>query len=47
MLEEAGVAATTGLDFDRVRGHRTLRLSFAGSHKDMCEAVARLADWLD
>ena len=47
MLEEAGVAATTGLDFDRVRGHRTLRLSFAGSHKDMCEAVTHLADWLD
>ncbi|MEA2832470.1 MAG: hypothetical protein QOG66_672 [Methylobacteriaceae bacterium] len=47
MLEEAGVAATTGLDFDRVRGHRTLRLSFAGSHDDMCEAVARLAAWLD
>jgi aspartate/methionine/tyrosine aminotransferase len=47
MLEEAGVAATTGLDFDRVRGHRTLRLSFAGSHEDMAEAIARLADWLD
>jgi aspartate/methionine/tyrosine aminotransferase len=46
MLEEAGVAATTGLDFDRVRGHRTMRLSFAGSHQDIREAVARLANWL-
>ncbi|MEA2758008.1 MAG: hypothetical protein QOH65_621 [Methylobacteriaceae bacterium] len=46
MLEEAGVAATTGLDFDRVRGQRTMRLSFAGSHQDIREAVARLANWL-
>jgi aspartate/methionine/tyrosine aminotransferase len=46
MLEEAGVAATTGLDFDRERGHRTMRLSFAGSHEDIREAVARLGDWL-
>jgi aspartate/methionine/tyrosine aminotransferase len=46
MLEEAGVAATTGLDFDRERGHRTMRLSFAGSHDDIREAVSRLADWL-
>ncbi|GAC1335030.1 MAG: aminotransferase class I/II-fold pyridoxal phosphate-dependent enzyme [Beijerinckiaceae bacterium] len=46
MLEKAGVAATTGLDFDRARGNRTLRLSFAGSHADMREAVTRLGDWL-
>ncbi|MBV9064306.1 MAG: aminotransferase class I/II-fold pyridoxal phosphate-dependent enzyme [Methylobacteriaceae bacterium] len=46
MLEEAGIAATPGLDFDRARGHQTLRLSFAGSHEDMREAVARLANWL-
>jgi aspartate/methionine/tyrosine aminotransferase len=46
MLEEAGVAATPGLDFDRVRGHRYLRLSFAGSEAEMAEAVARLEYWL-
>jgi len=46
MLEEAGVAVTTGLDFDRQRGHRTMRLSFAGSYEDMREAVARLGAWL-
>ena len=46
MLEEAGVAATTGLDFDRQRGQRTMRLSFAGAHEDMREAVARLEAWL-
>jgi aspartate/methionine/tyrosine aminotransferase len=46
MLEQAGVAATSGLDFDREHGHRTMRLSFAGSHEDIREAVARLGDWL-
>jgi aspartate/methionine/tyrosine aminotransferase len=46
MLEESGVATTTGLDFDRQRGHHTMRLSFAGSHEDMREAVARLGAWL-
>jgi aspartate/methionine/tyrosine aminotransferase len=46
MLEQAGIAATTGLDFDRQRGHRTMRLSFAGSHEDIAEAVARLRNWL-
>jgi aspartate/methionine/tyrosine aminotransferase len=46
MLEEAGVAATTGLDFDRERGHRTMRISFAGGHEDMREAVGRLGAWL-
>jgi aspartate/methionine/tyrosine aminotransferase len=46
MLAEAGIAATTGLDFDRERGQRTMRLCFAGSHEDMGEAVARLGTWL-
>jgi aspartate/methionine/tyrosine aminotransferase len=46
MLEEAGVAATTGLDFDRQRGHRAMRLSFAGSYEDMRETVARLGNWV-
>jgi aspartate/methionine/tyrosine aminotransferase len=46
MLEEAGVAATPGLDFDRERGSRALRLSFAGSEADVVEAVRRLGAWL-
>jgi aspartate/methionine/tyrosine aminotransferase len=46
MLHEAGVAATPGLDFDRERGHSTMRLSFAGSPEDIREAVARLGNWL-
>ncbi len=46
MLEEAGVGATPGLDFDRERGARTLRLSFAGAQGDIVEAVSRLRNWM-
>ena len=46
LLDEAGVAATPGLDFDPVEGAHTLRLSFAGSGAECREAVARLRSWL-
>ncbi|MEQ9815710.1 MAG: pyridoxal phosphate-dependent aminotransferase [Azospirillaceae bacterium] len=46
MLEETGIAATPGVDFDPARGHRTMRFSFAGSTEDMAEAAARLQRWL-
>jgi aspartate/methionine/tyrosine aminotransferase len=46
MLEEAGVAATPGLDFDAAEGSHYLRLSFAGSETDCREAVRRLKAWL-
>jgi aspartate/methionine/tyrosine aminotransferase len=46
MLEEAGVAATPGLDFDPVEGAHYLRFSFAGSEDDCREAVRRLKEWL-
>jgi aspartate/methionine/tyrosine aminotransferase len=45
MLDEAGVAATPGKDFDPLRGHRTMRFSFAGTFADMEEAAARLKAW--
>ena len=45
MLDEAGVAATTGLDFDEARGRRFLRFSYAGSTADMAEAARRLKGW--
>ncbi|MFM7346450.1 MAG: aminotransferase class I/II-fold pyridoxal phosphate-dependent enzyme [Tagaea sp.] len=45
MLDEAGVAATPGKDFDPARGHWTLRFSFAGTMDDMREAAARLRAW--
>jgi aspartate/methionine/tyrosine aminotransferase len=45
VLREAGVAVTPGLDFDPVRGHRTLRFSYAGSSADMIEGLRRLVAW--
>ena len=46
MLEEAGVAATPGVDFDPVHGRNFLRLCYAGSSEDMREAVERVGNWL-
>jgi aspartate/methionine/tyrosine aminotransferase len=46
MLEEAGVAATPGIDFDPVRGQNFIRFCYAGSAADMREAVARIGRWL-
>lgn len=44
-LDELGIAATPGIDFDPRDGHRFVRFSFAGSETDVAEAVARLRDW--
>ena len=46
MLAEAHVAATPGLDFDTVEGHRFMRFSYAGSVDDMAEATNRIERWL-
>lgn len=45
MLNETGVAATPGLDFDPHRGNGYLRFSFAGSTATIEGAIARLKDW--
>lgn len=45
MLDETGVAATPGVDFDAVRGRRFLRFSYAGRTQDMAEAARRLQSW--
>jgi aspartate/methionine/tyrosine aminotransferase len=46
MLDQAHVAATPGMDFDPVHGHRYIRFSYARSADDMREAVARIRRWL-
>jgi aspartate/methionine/tyrosine aminotransferase len=46
MLEQAGVAATPGVDFDPIHGRNFLRLCYAGSREDMHEAVKRIDAWL-
>jgi aspartate/methionine/tyrosine aminotransferase len=42
LLDEAGIAATTGLDFDSARGKDFFRLSYCAPLEDVEEAIARL-----
>ena len=46
ILGQAGVAVTPGIDFDPVRGARTLRFSYAQSTADIAEGLDRLARWM-
>ncbi|MGE0751101.1 MAG: pyridoxal phosphate-dependent aminotransferase [Variibacter sp.] len=46
MLENAGVAATPGLDFDPTRGQHFVRFCYAGSAAETQEAVERITRWL-
>ncbi|MBV9236633.1 MAG: aminotransferase class I/II-fold pyridoxal phosphate-dependent enzyme [Xanthobacteraceae bacterium] len=46
MLDEAGVAATPGVDFDPLHGRDFLRFCYAGSAAEMREAVERIGAWL-
>jgi aspartate/methionine/tyrosine aminotransferase len=46
MLTDINVAATPGIDFDPIDGHHTMRFSYAGSTRDMTEAMDRIEDWL-
>lgn len=45
MLEETGIAATPGVDFDEVRGRRFIRFSYAGTTAEMAEAAELLKGW--
>jgi aspartate/methionine/tyrosine aminotransferase len=45
MLDETGVAATPGVDFDEARGRQFLRFSYSRSSADMADGVARLQGW--
>ena len=45
LLAETGVALTPGTDFDRNRGHSTVRISFAGPEPVIAEALDRLKAW--
>ncbi len=43
LLRKHGIAASPGVDFDRVDGQRMMRFSYAGPEADVVEAVRRLA----
>ena len=46
ILHGAGVAVSPGLDFDPVRGHQTLRFSYAASTADIIEGLRRLTAFM-
>jgi aspartate/methionine/tyrosine aminotransferase len=46
LLEETGVAAAPGIDFDTRRGNRFVRFSFAGASTEIEEGLDRLGRWL-
>jgi aspartate/methionine/tyrosine aminotransferase len=46
ILDRAGVAVTPGLDFDPVRGARTLRFSYARATSDITEGIDRLTRFM-
>jgi aspartate/methionine/tyrosine aminotransferase len=46
ILEKAGVAVTPGLDFDKGRGHGTIRFSYARSTEDIAEGLGRLKRYM-
>ena len=46
ILQETGVALTSGLDFDEKNGHKTIRLSFSSNHSIIKEATKRLVKWI-
>jgi aspartate/methionine/tyrosine aminotransferase len=45
LLQETGVAAAPGIDFDPVEGRRHIRLSFAVSTPEIEDAIVRLEKW--
>jgi aspartate/methionine/tyrosine aminotransferase len=46
ILDKAGVAVTPGLDFDPVRGHQTLRFSYARNTEDITTGIERLKTYM-
>lgn len=45
MLDEIGVAATSGLDFQPTGGERFIRFSFCTAREDVIEAARRIRTW--
>ncbi|MFW2338951.1 MAG: pyridoxal phosphate-dependent aminotransferase, partial [Acidimicrobiia bacterium] len=45
-LEELGVAATSGIDFDPTNGHKFIRFSYAESTADISDATQRIVGWM-
>ncbi len=46
LLEQVGVAATPGIDFDRLNGNRFVRFSYAGTRATIDEGLNRIESFL-
>jgi aspartate/methionine/tyrosine aminotransferase len=46
LLDEAGVAATPGADFDTLNGGKFIRFCYAGAKADIDLAITRIDGWL-
>ncbi|MEN8738726.1 MAG: pyridoxal phosphate-dependent aminotransferase [Phaeobacter gallaeciensis] len=46
LLQDTGVAVTPGIDFDSILGPQHIRLSYAGSQRDVSEGLDRIEGWL-
>jgi aspartate/methionine/tyrosine aminotransferase len=46
MLDEVGVAATPGIDFDRLNGNRFVRFSYAGTPATIDDGLNRMEKFL-
>tara|TARA_B100001989_G_scaffold612_1_gene461 strand:- start:457 stop:1614 length:1158 start_codon:yes stop_codon:yes gene_type:complete len=46
MVEDINVTVAPGVDFDEKNGNSYIRISFAGSEKDLKEALSRIGRWL-
>ncbi|MFN3249407.1 pyridoxal phosphate-dependent aminotransferase [Roseibium album] len=47
MIEETGIAATPGVDFDPIRGPSMIRFSYSGDTRTVIDAMTRFAGYLD
>ena len=46
MVEDISVTVAPGIDFDAKNGNSYIRISFAGSEKDLKKALSRIEKWL-
>jgi aspartate/methionine/tyrosine aminotransferase len=46
MVEDINVTVAPGIDFDSKNGNSYIRISFAGSEKDLKQALSRIEKWL-
>ncbi|MET0234146.1 MAG: pyridoxal phosphate-dependent aminotransferase [Kibdelosporangium sp.] len=46
LLADTGLAIVPGIDFDPEHGSRFVRMSFAGAHEEIVEALRRLRNWV-